>query len=105
MYGRANRRSSMTKSSWSVSGLCVTTRPEDLAAVERILNDRPGVEVHGSDPRTGRLVAVQECATVEDHQSGLRGIQSLPGVLTADLVVHYQEDPDGPDQRPITGGA
>jgi len=94
----------MTESNWSVSGLCITARPDDLAAVEGILNDRPGVEVHASDPQTGRLVVVQECATVEDHQNKLREIQALPGVLTADLVVHYQ-DPDHSQQSPASGGA
>ena len=94
----------MTESSWSVSGLRVTARPDALAAVARTLNDRPGVEVCASHRATGRLVAVQECATVEEHQRGLREIQRLPGVLTADLVVYYQ-DPDRPGQTGIIGGA
>jgi len=93
----------MTESKWSVSGLCITARPHDLEAVERALNAKPGVEVHGRDLENGRLVAVQECATVEDHQNRLREIQGMPGVLTADLVVHYQ-DPVGHETRP-TGGA
>jgi nitrate reductase NapAB chaperone NapD len=94
----------MTDSKWSVSGLCITARPARLATVERMLNDRPGLEVHGRDSETGRLVAVQECASVAEHQRGLREIQGLPGVLTADLVVHYQ-DLDGPEHAPPTGGA
>ena len=28
----------MTESEWSVSGLCITARPERLAAVEEMLN-------------------------------------------------------------------
>lgn len=94
----------MKEADWSVSGLVVTTRCEDLAAVAEILNDRSGVEVHAGDPRSGRLVVVQEGTSVEDHQDGLREIQALPGVLTADLVIHYQ-DPDAPEQPPATGGA
>ncbi len=54
---------------------------------------RPGLEVHARDPHSGRLVVVQERATIEEHQQGLRELQALPGVLTAELVLHYQ-DPD-----------
>ena len=89
---------------WSVSGLCVTARPEDLTAVAGLVSGLPGVEVHGSDPGNGRLVVVQEAASIKAHQDRLREIQALPGVLTADLVVHYQ-DPDDFQQPRATGGA
>ena len=82
----------MTTSKWSVSGLCVTTRPGDLASVRALLNDRPGLEVQASDRANGRLVVTQEYATIKEHQDGLRKIQALPGVLAAELVIHYQED-------------
>lgn len=93
----------MTKAEWSVSGLCVTARPDDLAAVEKILNAQSGVEVHASDPRSGRLIAVQECASVRRHQEKLRELQALPGVLTAELVLHYA-DPLQDAEQPTTGG-
>jgi nitrate reductase NapAB chaperone NapD len=94
----------MTMSRWSVSGLCVTTRPEDLATVREMLKERPGVEVAAGDAGGGRLVVTQEFATVREHQDGLRQIQSLPGVLTADLVIHYL-DPGGPPDPQPTGGS
>ena len=94
----------MTDVKWSVSGLCVTVRPEDLAAVAGLLGGLPGVEVHASDPDNGRLVVVQEAASVAAHQDKLREIQAVPGVLTADLVLHYQ-NPDDITQRQTTGGA
>jgi nitrate reductase NapAB chaperone NapD len=81
----------MTKKEWSVSGLCITARPERLAEVEEMLNDRPGLEIYARDPQSGRLVAVQECATIEEHEQRLRQLQTLPGVLTADLVLHYNQ--------------
>ena len=93
----------MTESEWSVSGLCITARPERLAAVEKMLNERPGLEVHARDPESGRLIAVQECATIEEHEQRLRELQALPGVLTADLVLHYQDLVDGIEQT-TTGG-
>ncbi len=94
----------MTRAKWSVSGLCVTARRESLAAVEAVLNGLPGVEVHASDSRSGRMVVVQEAVSVVDHQERLREIQAVPGVLTADLVMHY-EDLEGFPRATATGGA
>jgi nitrate reductase NapAB chaperone NapD len=93
----------MTEAEWSVSGLCITARPERLAAVEEMLNQQPGLEVHARDPESGRLIAVQECATIEEHEQRLRELQALPGVLTADLVLHYQ-DPVDSIEPTTTGG-
>jgi len=93
----------MTEVEWSVSGLCITARPERMAAVEVMLNERPGLEVHARDPQSGRLIAVQECTTVEEHQQRLRELQTLPGVLTAELVLHYKDPIDSTE--PMTTGA
>lgn len=93
----------MAKAEWSVSGLCVTARPNDLAAVEKILNAQSGVEVHARDQTSGRLIAVQECASVRLHQEKLRQLQALPGVLTAELVLHYA-NPLQDTEEPTTGG-
>lgn len=81
----------MTTTGWSVSGLCVTARPEKLEAIETMLSAFPGIEVHARDPRTGRLVVIQERPTLDAHRQGLRSLQALPDVLTAELVFHYQD--------------
>jgi nitrate reductase NapAB chaperone NapD len=94
----------MPNSDWSVAGLCVTALPDDLDAVEALLSARPDLEVHARDEDSGRLVVVQERATIRDHRLGLEEIQALPGVLTAELVVHYN-DPEGVDSEGRTGGA
>ncbi len=94
----------MIATDWSVSGLCVTARHEDMEAVEVMLNRLPGIEVHGRDPHSGRLVVVQERCSIEEHKQGLRELQSLPGVLTAELVVHFQ-DPEDQSTPTTSGGA
>ena len=94
----------MQNTDWSVAGLCVTARPDDLDEVEKLLSARPDLEVHARDDESGRLVVVQERATVRDHRRGLEEIQTLPGVLTAELVVHYA-DPENVDNERMTGGA
>ena len=93
----------MTEVEWSVSGLCITARPERMAAVEEMLNERPGLEVHARHPQSGRFITVQECATVDEHQQRLRELQTLPGVLTAELVLHYKDPNDS--TKPMTTGA
>ena len=94
----------MPNTDWSVAGLCVTARPDDLDAVEALLSARPHLEVHARDDDSGRLVVVQERATIRDHRRSLEEIQALPGVLTAELVVHYN-DPESVDSEGRTGGA
>ncbi len=91
------------ESQWSVSGLCIIARPGELASVEEMLNARQGLEVHARDPESSKLIAVQECATIEDHQNRLREVQALPGVMTADLVLHYADPDAGFDSTPPGG--
>jgi len=63
-------------------------RPEHLDEVESSLREIPWLEIHAREDATGRLIVVQEHETVKKHQEGLRRLQTIPNVLTADLVVH-----------------
>lgn len=71
-----------------VSGILVYVRPGALARCRADLEALPGVEVHHFDEAGGRLVAVQETATAEEQEEGLRRIQRLAGVRLAALVEH-----------------
>ncbi len=93
----------MTATEWSVSGLCVTARSENLDAVEALLNSLPGTKVHARDPHSGRMVVVQERASIEDHRQGLRELQALPGVIAAELVLHFEDPDDRTDTNPPGG--
>lgn len=94
----------MSISGWSVSGLCISTRPENMVGVESSLNLLPNIEVRARDPENGKLIVIQECVTVEGHQKNLREIQALPDVIYAEMVMHYQE-PDNLQPTDSTGGA
>ena len=87
----------------SVAGLCVTAKPHDLERVEAALSARSELEVHAQDVQHAKLVVVQECPTIGDHRRNLEEIQALPGVLTADLVVHYDDEIRSNEAR-TTGG-
>jgi nitrate reductase NapAB chaperone NapD len=87
----------------SVAGLCVTVRPENLDDVETLLGGRTELEVHARDRDSGRLIVVQECRSIKDHRRNLEEIQVLPGVLTAELVIHYS-DPESETDPQTPGG-
>lgn len=70
------------------SGIVVFASPAELENCREQLEALPGVEVRHLDAAGGRLVAVQETATLEQQQEGLRRIQRLPAVRLAALVEH-----------------
>lgn len=76
----------------NVSSLVVRVAPETVADGARRLGDLPGVEVRFTDAARGRIVVTQESETTDEQESGLRRIQALPGVLSAELVCHYFGD-------------
>jgi nitrate reductase NapAB chaperone NapD len=80
----------------NLSGIVVTTTPASVPDVVNGLATLAFVEVTQIDPVGGRIVVVQERASVADEMEGLRAIQRLPGVVSADLVVHYFGDEERP---------
>ena len=56
-----------------------------VATLERI----PGVDVHHTDPPTGRIVATIEAGTVEGEVETLERIQRMPGIVLAEMVQHH----------------
>lgn len=76
----------------NVSAIYVVSQPNRLAACVEAIETVPGFSVYHKDPERPRLVAIQEAPTIEAEMEGLRRIQSLPGVIAAELVYHYFED-------------
>jgi nitrate reductase NapAB chaperone NapD len=85
----------------NLSGIVVTTAPASVPDVAEGLAALAFVEVTQVDPVGGRIVVVQERASVADEMEGLRAIQRLPGVVSADLVVHYFGDEERPPGLPV----
>lgn len=81
------------------SGILVTADATELDRCRLELELLPGVEVHFLYPDSGRIVAVQETATVEEQQDGLRKIQALGTVRMAALVEHRIENEAEQDNR------
>ncbi len=76
----------------NLSGILVMTQPEHMETVAGALNALPGVEVHHTDPATGRLVVVQEAETVGAEVEGIKRIKALPHVIMAEMAYHYFAD-------------
>ena len=83
------------------SGIVITTAPASVPEVAESLAALPSVEVTHVDAAGGRIGVVQERESVADEMDGLRAIQRLPGVNSADLVTHYFGDEDRPPELPV----
>ena len=73
----------------NLSGILVVVPPERLAECAADLATLPGVEIHHTDPATGRLIVVQEAPDVAAEMAGLAAIKARPHVRLAEMVNHY----------------
>ena len=74
-----------------ISGVVITTRPEDLSATSQFLASCPCVEVHGADEQ-GNIVAVLETASGEEMEHLLQTVNAHPLVLHAGVTYINMED-------------
>ena len=74
-----------------ISGVVVTTRPEDLSPASQFLASCPGVEVHGADDK-GNIVAVFETNSGEEMEHLLQTVNAHPLVLHAGVTYINMED-------------
>jgi nitrate reductase NapD len=82
----------------NLSGILVIVPPQHLEASVTALDALEGVEVHITEPDTGRIVVVQEAASVGEEVDGLKRIKQLPHVVTAEMVYHYFADDNQPQE-------
>lgn len=80
----------------NLSGIVVVVdRPENIEPVAQAVAALPGIEVAQVDRTSGRLVLVQEAASVGEEMDGFRAVQRTAGVVNVDLVFHYFGDETG----------
>jgi nitrate reductase NapAB chaperone NapD len=82
----------------NISGIAVTTQPEWIENVASALSGIEGVEVFQTDVASGKLVVIQEAASVGEEVEGFKRIRALPHVIAVDLVQHYFEHDNEPIQ-------
>jgi nitrate reductase NapD len=76
----------------NVSGILVVVPPGQLSTSIETLNGLDGVDVHYSDPDSGRIVVTQEADNIAAEVEGLKRIKALPHVILAEMVYHCFED-------------
>ena len=77
----------------NVSGILVVVPPEHVAGSIEALGRLEGVDVHQSEPETGRIVITQEAETIQSEVEGLKRIKAMPHVILAEMVYHcFEED-------------
>lgn len=73
----------------NISGIVIGVFIEHIEALVEMLKRLPGIDVHHSDARDGRIVVTQDVETEAEQIAGLLRIQQLPNVLYAELVKSY----------------
>ena len=76
----------------TISSLIVETLPQHTADVAQELARREGVEVHGTDEATGKVVITIEAPGIDASHAIASGFISIEGVRGIDLVYANFED-------------
>ncbi|MBM4189456.1 MAG: chaperone NapD [Betaproteobacteria bacterium] len=85
----------------NLSGILVIAKPEWVPQVVADLAAQDGLEVHQTDPESGRIIVVQEATDVHAEIEGVKRIKAMPHVVMADMVYHYfAEDEQAYDAMP-----
>jgi nitrate reductase NapD len=85
----------------NLSGILVIAKPEWVPQVVADLAAQDGLEVHQTDPVSGRIIVVQEAADIHAEIEGVKRIKAMPHVVMADMVYHYfAEDEQAYDAMP-----
>lgn len=74
----------------NISGIVVHAHPDKIGKVSALLEEIPGVEVHGAS-EIGKLVVTVEKADDRESADTYAQITQLPGVLSVAMVYHHFE--------------
>lgn len=86
----------------NISSILVYSSPGYFDEVYAALVSLPGVEVHYQCGDTGRMIVIQETPDGGNEMDGLRQIKTLPHILTAELVYHYQDQGSNQELSPYS---
>jgi len=75
----------------NVSSIVVQTLPENVESVIESLKNSGLCDYHVHDPK-GKIIITIEGKDVEEDIEKLVGVQGLPHVIAADMMMTYQED-------------
>ena len=78
----------------NVCGVLVHANPMKLQDMEQALSELEGVELHGTADGGRMIVTVEDTETTFAIDT-LSAIHRIDGVISAALVYHHFEEPDG----------
>ena len=76
-----------------ITSFLILCRPENRHSVRAATAALPGVEIHYCGDN-GKIVAVAESASESHITDALQTLQSMPGVVAANLMYHGVEEAD-----------
>ena len=76
---------------WHVCGVVVQGRPEKLDQISAALLAVPHTEIHGSDPKLGKLVVVMQSHNQRILLENMENARNIDGVINVSLVYHQQD--------------
>lgn len=88
----------------AISSLVIDAMPDKLDEVARALDAIEGVEVHGTDVTTGRIVVTLEAANIDESHDIASDFIKIPDVINVNLVYVSVEDELDEKHAGETGG-
>ncbi len=78
----------------NVSSIVVQALPKNIDGLIEYFQNEDYVDYHFCDKATGKIIVTIEGEGVEEEIKKLVKIQQLPNVITADMMMTYQEELD-----------
>ncbi len=78
----------------NISSIVVQALPKHIDELVAYFQNEDYVDYHLCDKATGKIIVTIEGAGVEEEIKKLVKIQQLPHVITADMMMSYQEELD-----------
>jgi len=76
----------------NISSIVVQAMPENIESLVEIFKNSNFCEYHLHDRDKGKIILTIEGKDVEEEIEKLIQIQQIPDVMTADMMMTYQED-------------
>ncbi len=78
----------------NISSIVVQALPKNIDALVEYFQNEDYVDYHLCDKATGKIILTIEGEGVEEEIKKLVKIQQVPNVITADMMMTYQEELD-----------
>jgi nitrate reductase NapD len=78
----------------NISSIVVQCKQENYESVKKMLEESELCDYHFGDKAVGKIIITIEGKGVEEEIKKLTTIQTMPGVIAADMMQSYQEELD-----------